>query len=302
MNNLSFDINSLRNRIPKKPDKFTLDIPHSIEESLSKYLNKSTISNIQEASYIHDYFGWAMPLYIDPNNIKIGFRNKVILAKTNGLYGRFKYWDIFSKLEISQFKPHSIEDNILTRTFLAFHRIKKIKYFDWFLIPILCTSFKITNFSELMIDLLDENFNFYKKKILHNHYLNAKQIALGDIFQTYKSGNFAACITTIYPIIDFIIREILGISLITKGVGVINKSLEKIKFDLENVDNLKPGAFTEKYLNIHSFKSFDKDSFKKLSDKNEYNLGFPGIALSSFLYYSQNIIQIIKMGLHNLVC
>ncbi|MES2850948.1 MAG: hypothetical protein V4685_17990, partial [Bacteroidota bacterium] len=112
MNNIIFNITALKKYIPSKPKNFTSDIPYTIEESLTKYINQSTISNIRAASYTYDLYGWSIPLYVDPTNIQIGFYHKVVLAKTGGLYGRFKYWDIFNELQIKSFEPLAIKKNL----------------------------------------------------------------------------------------------------------------------------------------------------------------------------------------------
>lgn len=52
------------------------------------------------------------------------------------------------------------------------------------------------------------------------------------------------------------------------------------------LDNLKPGAATVKALNAVWEEKIDWKDWQVLAAKHEYNLGFPGIALSSFLHFS----------------
>ena len=281
-----FNINKLQNLIPLKPMEYTSDIPFSIEESLEKYIRSSTINNIRAASWILDSHGWPLPLYVDPKNIQIGFLHKIVLGKSNGLYGNFKYYNMLGSLTVNTFQPSKISKNLLYRIFLLFHPIKSIQYYDWFIVPVFCKSFKITNLSEIIVDLFDVNFQYYQTKITANKYLESKQVNLSNIFSTYQTGNYASCISTIYPLLDFLTRLFLNVTNLTIGIGYINKIIKEAGFTLEEIDNLKPGAFTHKFFNKHGFGKIHEKEYDNLSKKHEYKLGLPGIALSSFLHFS----------------
>lgn len=286
MKKLRFNIPKLQKIIPAKPAKYTSDIPYSITESLEKYLRSSTVGTIRVSSWILDAHGWPLPLYVDPKNIKIGLLHKIVLGKSNGLYGDFKYYTMFGKLIINTFEESKISKNLLYRLFVLFHPIKNIKYYDWLIVPIFCKSFKITNISDIVIDLFDVNFSYFQSRVRSNKHLESKQLNLSDIFSTYQSKNYASCISTIYPLLDFLTRLFLNVTNLRIGISNINKVIAEAGFTLDEIDNLKPGAFTEKFFNKHGFGNKHEMDYDNLSKKHEYGLGFPGIALSSFLHFS----------------
>lgn len=281
-----FNISKLQKSIPSKPIEYTADIPFSINESLEKYLRTSTINNIRMASWILDSNGWPIPLYVDPKNIQIGFLHKIVLAKSNGLYGNFKYYSMLGSLIVNSFQPSKISKTLMYRMFLLLHPIKTVRYYDWFIVPIFCKAFKITNLSDIIVDLFEVNFKYYQTKIMSNKHLDSKQVNLSNIFSAYQSGNYASCISTIYPLLDFLTRLFLNVTNLTIGIGYINKIIKDAGFTLDEIDNLKPGAFTHKFLNKHGFDKIQEKEYSKLSKQHEYKLGLPGIALSSFLHFS----------------
>lgn len=281
-----FNIIKLQKIIPSKPKEYTIDIPFSIQESLEKYIRTSTVNNIRVASLILDSHGWPLPLYVDPENIQIGFLHKLVLGKSNGLYGNFKYYSMLESLTLDNFQPSKISKNLLYRIFVLFHPIKTVQYYDWFIVPIFCKSFKIINLSEIIVDLFDVNFKYYQTKIMANNHLESKHVNLSNIFSTYQTGNYASCISTIYPLLDFLTRLFLNVTNLTIGIGYINKIIKEAGFTLDEIDNLKPGAFTHKFFNKNGFGKIHEKEYGNLSEKHEYKLGLPGIALSSFLHFS----------------
>lgn len=285
-NKLRKNLEKLKNIIPIKPDTFTKNYPKNIRESLNKYLRQRTISIMRSACWIYDLSNWPLPLYIDPDNIKIGYLNEFMFTKLG--MNDFRYFDLFGSLQHNKYEPYELKHGILTKTMwlLRYRQRKRLEYYDWLIVPILCKFFRITNIDDFNIELFETNIEYVKSKILNNVLLAEKQTVIKEIFNNYNHENYASCICTLYPIIDFITRNYFGSSKFSKDITSVNAMFKAAGFDLNDIDNLKPGAATAKFHRMVFEKKVTNKQWIEISDKNEYGLGFPGIALSSFLHFS----------------
>jgi hypothetical protein len=272
--------------IPKKPESHTSDFPVNIAESLKKYLRMSTICIMRNAVWFYDSKNWPMPLYINPDNINIGALHESMLIRLN-MKDDFKHFDIFANLQVGKNKPHELNLGYAKiHRLIRFRKRKKLKYYDWLIPPILCHFYKVTNLDDFNVELFEVNYKYYKKKLLSNNLLHAKHSILKDIFQTFENKNYAACICTLYPLLDFVTREYFKTNKLGKDLTSVNGLFKAAGFGLNDIDNLKPGAATAKAMQLVMAKKITFEEMVSISKKLEPELGFAGIALSSFLHFS----------------
>lgn len=169
---------------------------------------------------------------------------------------------------------------------LRYRKRKRLIYYDWLIVPILCHFFKVTNLDDFNMQLFEVNFKYFQSKVLNNPLLTSKHHLLEESFGSFKKKKYAASICTIYPIIDFITRKYFGATKFDNDIVKVNAMFKAAGFDFVEIDNLKPGAATVKALNAVWEEKIDWKDWQVLAAKHEYNLGFPGIALSSFLHFS----------------
>lgn len=284
-NKLHANFEKLRAMIPKKPEHHTDDFPVSIAESLNKYLRMRTICIMRNAVWFYDSKNWPMPLYVNPDNIKIGALHDCMFIKLG--MNDFRYFDTFGGIQIAKNKPHELGPVSYAKFYRAirFRKRKKLIYFDWLIPPILCHFFKITNLDDFNVELFEVNYKYYKKKVMSNDILGEKSEILKDIFQTFENKNYAACICTLYPLLDFVTREYFKTNKLDKDITSINGLFKAAGFGLNDIDNLKPGAATAKAMHLMMEKKITHDEMMEMSAKSEARLGFAGIALSSFLHF-----------------
>jgi hypothetical protein len=121
---------------------------------------------------------------------------------------------------------------------------------------------------------------------MSNDLLAAKKTILKDIFETFENKNYAACICTLYPLLDFVTREYFKTNKLDKDITSINGLFKAAGFDINKIDNLKPGAASSKAMQLMLNKKISHQEMSNMSLKEESKLGYPGIALSSFLHFS----------------
>lgn len=288
---LKVNLEKLKSIIPTKPSLHTDDYPKSIEESLHKYLRQRTICVMRPACWIYDKYNWPLPLYVDPKNIKIGYMSEFMFTKLD--MNSFRYFDMFSSFQITKNQPYEMKPRFILRIMwlLRYRKRRKLEYYDWFIVPILCHFFKVINIDDFNIQLFEVNYSYFQLKILENKLLIDKKELMVEIFDNFKRGNYASCICTLYPIIDFLTRQYFETTKFDKDITSVNAMFKAAGFSLTEIDNLKPGAATHKFHNLVYEKKITWEQANVLSEKNEYNLGFPGVALSSFLHFSFQYYQ-----------
>lgn len=288
---LKANLEKLKQYIPLKPSLRTDDFPKDINESLHKYLRQRTLSTMRCACWIYDKNNWPLPLFVDPKMIRIGYMNEFMFTKVG--MNSFRYFDLFSTLQTTKHDPYEMKPRFLLRIMwlLRYRKRKRLEYYDWLTVPILCSFFRVTNIDDFNIQLFQVNYKYFKLKILNNDLLLSKKKLLAEILNNYEKGNYASSICTLYPIIDFLTRQYFDTTKFDKDIVSINAVFKAAGFSLIDIDNLKPGAATHKLVDLAVKKEITWDEVNKLSKKNEYSLGFPGIALSSFLHFSNQYYQ-----------
>ncbi|HZW69483.1 MAG TPA: hypothetical protein VFF57_01360 [Hanamia sp.] len=284
-NKLRVNLEKLKKSIPKKPATYTPDFPVSIAESLQKYLRQRTISVMRSACWIYDSANWPLPLYVDPENIKIGYLNEIMFQKLG--MNDFKYFDSFDSLQVARNEPHPIKPGVGAKIvwLLRYRKRKKLQYYDWMIVPIICRFFKVNNLDDFNLQLFDVNSNYFRTKIFINPILKNKYSLLQEIFDSFQKKNYASCICTLYPLLDFITRDYFETKKFSKDISMVNAVFKAAGFEFADIDNLKPGAPTKKYYDMLFAKKISPKAWEELAEQ-EYGLGFPGVALSSFLHFS----------------
>jgi len=288
---LKKNLEKLKQGIPKKPSVHTTEYPKSVEESLQKYLRNRTISIMRGACWMYDAHNWPLPLFVDPKDIKIGYMGEFMFTKLG--MNSFRYFDLFFGLQNNKYGPYTMKPRFLLRIMwiLRYNKRKKLEYYDWLIVPILCRFFQVTNIEDFNIQLFEVNYKFFRHKILNNKLLEDKKDVMVEILDNYSRGNYSSCICTMYPIIDFLTRKYFDTTKFDKDISSVNAMFKSAGFTLMDIDNLKPGAATAKFFELVREKKITWQQANELSLKNEFYLGFPGVALSSFLHFSFQYYQ-----------
>ncbi|RBQ06703.1 hypothetical protein [Pedobacter miscanthi] len=283
---LKANLETLKKKIPKKPKTKLPVYPKNISESLQLYLRHRTIDVMRYACWIYDEHNWPLPLYVNPAKIKIGYLNEFMFTKLG--MNDFKYFDLFGGLRLKIDEAFEMPRNIITRCMwlLRYHKRKKLEYFDYLIVPLICRFFGVTNISTFNIELFNENYDYLSLKIIENQILQEKRDIVKEIFANFKKGRYASCITSIYPILDFLTRRYFDTKDFGKDMVSVNAMFKAAGFGEQEIDNLKPGAATRKLMVLLTKNEISRAEYKVLSEKHEHGLGFAGMALSSFLTFS----------------
>jgi hypothetical protein len=323
---LKINIGKLSKQMPGKPAQHTDDFPKSIGECFHKYLRQSTLWNIQAAAWIYEGRGWPLPLYVNPENIQVGKLHQAILGKWR--IPNYKYFTSIAMLRLGkpiptknifqrlrELKPITI---VLLPLFLPYVIIKKglvlIKkrpapvYYHWFNAVIIAQFYLILDIDKMVIDLFNTNFEYYKEKVINNPLLQNKQLLLKDVFDTYQNQNYAACICSQFPILDFLTREVFNTNKLGRDITSINSMFKAAGYTLNDIDNLKPAGKAVKLNDLMMQKKLTKEEYDNIIKndfKDEMKLGLPGVALSSFLlfgakYYDfyRNDTKVVELNRH----
>lgn len=253
---LADNLTILRNQIPQKPKIYTSDHPVTIKEALDKYSNRRTIHGVQTCTNSFNNEHWPLPLWFDPMKIKVGFWNKFYYKKHNNTLHKKKF--------------------------------NGFKDFDYLWLPAMNKIFYKTNFDESIVEAFDANIKYIQKRLKSNPLLQSKAPILQDVFRTYNKEYWVACISTLFPVLDYVARKLLNTKNLSIDISKMCKLFEQNGFSLETVDHLMPHITL-----VNLFQELDEPNFhekwKELHEKvkdNEY--GLIGPALSSFLRFANN--------------
>lgn len=251
---LALNLKDLKSRIPLKPKKYTKEYPRTIEEALKYYCNKRTVHSVQACTKNLNDENWPLPLWFDSENIKVGFWNKFYYKK------QYNSWQKGKKF-------------------------KGIKEFDFFWIPLLNNFFFKRTYNETLIESFEANSKYAFQRLLLNPLLQPKTLILESIQKSYKKSDWIACISTIFPLLDFIARKILKTNNLGIDVSKICKLFEQNGFTLENAGDLMPHiAFVSSHQPGQAF--FNKEREAWFEKMIEYDFGLIGPALSSFIRFA----------------
>ncbi|MBS1522444.1 MAG: hypothetical protein JST50_15700 [Bacteroidetes bacterium] len=256
------NLKTLKDTLPGKPSQYTDDYPKTIKDALSKYSNKRSVNALENNTHNLNKLNWPLPLWVNPDKIDVGFWNEYYWKKW------VKSWD------------------------------KKQKYtkpagFYWLWIPVFGNTFSNNKIDSFLVEIFDINLKYIENKILNNPLLVTKRSIIIDVFLAYKSKNYSASISTLFPIIDFVIRKFIATESLTTSVTKVCKLFSECGFDLEKIDYLMPSIALEKYIYSEGVENVGKkiqsaefSLLAKQVEKNKY--GIIGAALNSFLLFSNN--------------
>ena len=253
------NLKNLKATIPIKPKTYTKEHPKTIKQALNYYCNQRTIHGIQACTKnLNDEY-WPLPLWFNPENVEVGFWNKFYYRK------QYKSWQKGKKFN-------------------------GLKEFDFFWVPIMNHFFFQRSFDEILTEAFDANKKYAFGKLFSNPILKPKTLILESIWKNYSNADWIACITTMFPLIDFVTRKILRTTNLAVDVSKICKLFQQNGFSLETSGELMPHIT---FVSSHQAGEtlFSKEREKWLQKMYEYDFGFIGPALSSFIrfgniYYS----------------
>jgi hypothetical protein len=251
---LTINLKELKGRIPSKPATYTQEHPKRIGEALIFYCNQRTVHSVQACTSSLNEDNWPLPLWFDPDKVRIGFWNKLYYRK------QYNSWQKRKKF-------------------------RGLKEFDFFSVPVMNHIFFKLSFDQIIIEAFDANKNYAFQMFLSNSILKSKMGIIESVRKSYGHSNWVACISTIFPLIDFVTRKLLGTKNLSIDVSRICKLFAQNGFSLENAGDLMPHfTFVLSHKPGQPLFSEERDQwFRKMQ---ETDFGFIGPALSSFIRFA----------------
>jgi hypothetical protein len=251
---LLLNLKDLKSRIPEKPMLYTPDYPKTVGEALKYYCNQRTIHTIQACTMNLNMQNWPLPLWYNPDNIKLGFFNSILHRKISRQWKKRK-------------------------------KNKKTTSIDFYALPFwnkLCFN---RSYDKTIVEAFGANINYIFLRLNDNPLLLRKKIIIDSIHDSYKDQNWVACISTIFPLIDYVVRKMLNTSNLTHNVVKICKLFESNGFTKENAEELMPYmAVSNTRLTGESY--FSKERKELFNKMCKFDFGLIGPPLSSFLRFS----------------
>lgn len=217
---LSDNLDILRNTIPKKPKIYTSDHPKNIKEALYKYSNRRSVHGMEMCALDFHRNNWPLTLWYDPENIKVGFWNKLF----------YKKW--YNSFRKTANKNHSKKKK----------RFKKFKDYEYFWIPFLNKHHFKRGYDTSIVAVFEVNKKYILSRLTSNHIIESKKNAISEIFSSLEKKLWQSSINTIFPIIDYVARKLLNTTRLNFDVSKICKLFEQNGFSVENLDYLMPHA------------------------------------------------------------
>lgn len=255
---LALNIEVLRMHIPKKPKEHTHDHPLTIKEALNKYSNRRSVNGMESCTNFFNEHYFPLPLWFNPENIKVGFFNKLFYQKWhNG----------FAKVSTKRRKT------------------KLLKDFNYLWAIVLNVLWFKRNFEVIIIEAFEVNKKYIELRLKSNPLLESKRLMIVEVFKSYKGKSYISSINTLFPLIDYVTRKFLKTKKLSIDVTKICKIFEQNGFGLETANYLMPHITL---VNAHDpEKRLSKEEFEKLYEKvKNNNFGIIGSALSSFIIFA----------------
>lgn len=272
----------LQRLIPKKPEIYTSEYPKNIEQSFNLYLRQSTLHLFESVTMTYSEEDWPLPLWFDPEHIKIGFINRLNFHKAS--FNKEKKRPLFD-----WFPPYK-------RIIKHVHKIPNhTPVWDFLLFPFFNKTFFKQDFSEGVVTAFDCNLKFIEQQLNKNPNLSDKKIVLYNVFQTYRKGYYLASITTIFPLLDHISRSFLKVTKLTKDVKQLCKFFESCGYDASNSEHLMYFSAMVKVMGRRHRESGSISGWQQeVSKIKETNLGVIGPLLSSFVKFANTYYSYYK--------
>lgn len=258
----------LKNRIPQKPIVYTKEHPKSIGEALDLYSNRRSVHSLEMAVNYFNQQGWPVPLWFNPEKIKVGFTNKLLYRRFHNSWGKKMRFEGFAS-----FEPPTV---------IVMNHI----------------AYKKNNFDESVVEAFESNYSYLKNKLFNNTLLADKKELVEETLQLYKRKLWIGTICTMFPLLESVTRKLLKTTKLGTDVGKICKLFSANGFPYENVHYLTPHAAVS--LRFFKNEKFDRDEFERLiNEVKGINYGLIGPALGSFLYFSNHYYGYYRDDLNN---
>lgn len=267
----------LQTLIPTKPIEYTPEYPDNVNDSFKLYLRQSALNLLQTTTMSYIDEEWPLPMWFDPNHIRIGFINRLN-------YNKFSQSFTDKKSPILDwYTPYS-------RVIKYMGKIpNKTPIWDYLLFPFINKHFFNQDFSESMVVAFDCNFKYIERKISGNPTLYDKKAIIHDVFVTYKKGLYIGSITTIFPLLDYVARRFLKVKKLNKDVRGICKLFESCGYGFSNADHLMSFAASMRVMGKVYEENGSIKGWGEATEKiKETNLGMIGPLLSSFLKFANS--------------
>lgn len=258
---LAYNLKVLRDKIPTKPNVYTPEHPKRISEALEFYCNQRTVHIVQAYTYSFNENYWPLPLWFNPEDVRVGFWNKLYFRK------HIRFWNKNKKF-------------------------CKLKEFDFLYVLAFNCLRKKSFYNEIIVEAFDVNKKYTFQMLLSNPILDSKKEIIESIQLSYNKGNWVACICTIFPLIDFVTRNLLKTSKLSIDVSNICKLFDKNGFTLDNAIDLMPHISYVISCTPDDF--FNGENLKKLRKNSETDFGLIGPALCSFIKFANTYYSYFK--------
>ncbi len=243
-------IQLLSSLIARKPNSFTPEWASSIDQAFSNYTRTNTVNLVNSLNGCLIDLNWPFPAYL---NLRVELQ-KPIYCGDKGL----NRWQAFLKRMQRRNSPIYI---VL--------KAKIADAMDGVDGSALCDKEMVSMFERYRDDIF---CSFADSNILQS-----KRQILKDIEKAYCQKMWAACITTTYPLLDFIIRTYFN-------TEQINVSIQVLRDAFFTIAKLHPKDLMPGY-SIWDGKS-DPEKGNTLAKTIEEDLRLPGIYLSSFFEFA----------------
>lgn len=245
---LAINLKTLKSILPLKPKIYTKEFPKTLGEALKLYCNTRTVNGLQACTKDLSDANWPLPFWFDPNNIKVGFWNKVFYKR------QYKSWKSKTKL-------------------------KKFEQYDFYWIIVMNKLMFKRSYEEIIGEAFDINRKYVFQQLKSNVALKTKIFLLESIYGSYTKKNWIACIITIFPLIDFVARQLLKIKKLGVDVNRICKLFSQNGFTLETSDELMPNiAFSRSWSHKSGMPFFSDDRREWFHKMLQYDFGIIGPA------------------------
>lgn len=251
---LAINLKELKKRIPSKPKEYTAEHPKKIGEALKFYCNHRTVNGVQACTTNLNDDNWPLPLWFDPENVKVGFCNNFYYKK------QYNSWPKARKK-------------------------RPLKEFQFFSVLIITHFFFKRSYDEIILEAFGANKKFAFHKLLSYPILISKTTVLKSIRRSFKDGNWTACICTLFPLIDFVTRKFLRTKHLSVDVHKICKLFAENGFSIETANELMP-HFTSVLSGEQGKPFFSKERDEWMQKMEETDFGLIGPALSSFIRFA----------------
>jgi hypothetical protein len=165
---LAINLKELKSRIPAKSLVYSTEHPRAIREALKCYCNQRTVHCVQACTANLNEENWLLPLWFDPENVRVGFWNKLYYRRQYhflpkvGTFKGIKEYDFFSVLVMNHILFKLPYDQIVLEAFDT----NKNHAFGMLLSNILHSYSHISRYNHFLVKKGRSGFKECKKRIL----------------------------------------------------------------------------------------------------------------------------------------